>query len=115
MSLYTFAVWPDSAIVSADTRRSAEIDGQSYRINDHAFKLFVVDDTIVTTGGHAFLNNYIVQTWVEGEDHSIHRLHAIALEAVKNIGSIAYVIDPTGHVAETVSYTHLTLPTNREV
>ena len=100
MSLYTYAIWPDRAIIAADTRQCVIVDGKPYRKNDVTFKLHAVDDMAVTIGGQGWLCRYIMQCWSAGNDHTIQRLHEIVLEAVEHITEIAKIIDPSGEIGE---------------
>lgn len=100
MSLYTFAMWPEQAIVAADTRMCTVIDGKAYRQNDTTFKLHVIDDTVITCGGASWLCTYILQRWMQDEDHHVERLHKIALESIRDLDHLSSVLDPTGALAE---------------
>lgn len=99
MSLYTFSIWPDQAIVSADTRQCVVIDGVPYRKNDVSFKLHVVGDRIVTFAGESWLGTYVMQRWAADEDTTVERLQTITLEAIRDMDKIGAIIDPTGQLA----------------
>lgn len=89
MSLYVFNVKPTSAIVTADTRQSIAKGGQLYRLNDITRKLHIVDDTIVTVGGVAWIGLMEVSRWSSSADHSIGGLHTIVMNMLPRLDEYA--------------------------
>ena len=89
MSLYVFDIYPDHAVVSADSRVCAEVDGAYSKIHDRVKKVRVVDGMIFTLGGVEWICRYMNDKFEGANDHCIDALCTIVTDTVTNIDEIA--------------------------
>lgn len=91
MSLYVFNINPKKAIVSTDSRMSAEYRGLRYKINDEAKKLYVINDFIITVGGVYTVCEYIMEQFRESKIQTIEYLHEMTGFVAENIEQISKI------------------------
>ncbi|MEC0091803.1 hypothetical protein [Paenibacillus macquariensis] len=73
----------EKVFITADTRESTTINGNIYRMNDMAEKIFSIDNKIIFISGYSSLSREAIEAFKLGTDHSIEKLQSILIEKGK--------------------------------
>jgi hypothetical protein len=73
----------EKVFITADTRESTTINGNIYRMNDKAEKIFSIDNKIIFISGYSSLSREVIEAFKLGTDHSIEKLQSILIEKGK--------------------------------
>ena len=90
MSLYSYYLTDEKAIVTADSRMSVTIDDEVVVLNDAVDKIFQVDNDILTISGYADVGKYLVE-WYKNQkpqERTVGNLHHKILDTVNNLQSL---------------------------